>query len=874
MNWRIRHILATLSVGALGLLGPAAYAQPWYESYTGWEVSTEPVLPSEERHPSIWFSADDLDALRAKRDADSYTQGLWLTIQQEIAEYRGMSIDETTMNTRPIMAKTLAFAWVMDQDEDVLGQAIDVLSTAYDNVPREVPKDGEHRLIYRATWLQNYLAAYDWLQPELTPEQDESIRARLTEEAQLIRDNLVEGIVYAPRPHNHRSKPAYALASAAVTLSDHPGAADWLEHALEQSNTVTRYQFSSDGIYREGGHYHVYNMVNLVPFLWHYLNVSGVDLFDEFAPGFEWPIEIRMHRGTMPNIEDSYIKPMPTHMVAAAYQNRDTHLHSSAPLAELLQWNFMSMSPWPEDYSGATNDVIWEIDELITYDPSIPLTAPDVYPTRLVESGQVAFRNVWEADAEEGRYLLFHGVPAADNHNHSDNLSYVLEARDAMLAVDAGYGSSGFSDPLRDWYTSPEAHNIVTVNGAAPGDFDFNVGPRLTHFFTSDAYDFAEMEARLPFRSGNTMRRGIAFPNQSYWVVYDLMYADGDVDYNLNVHGRTTRSRDIQQDGNRITWTSPATFGPSARLHTMLLASEPELEIAIERGGTSLSRGHAEPQYYARAYQRADTAAFLHLLYPSAASEESPDVSDVSADGALAFELTEADRVSLFAAQPTNRAVTIGRLTTDAVFAWAERTGDQIGSIAITRGREVSWDGRAVLETDVPLTLSMTLENGVPQTFTLDDLDGPVEFVLHARGGASIDEVTGKDGPVHFDVLDEGAVRIRLEEGGTYRVVTSVGAEKPEGVSGELQIELYPNPSTDRAFVRYEVPEPAPVTVRIYNMLGQLVTTLADGYHAAGVYQREWQGGKHTTGHVPSGSYIVELQTGRSRLHALMVRSR
>ena len=152
---------------------------------------------------------------------------------------------------------------------------------------------------------------------------------------------MVTGVRYAPRPHNHRSKPAYAVGTAALTLSDHADAADWLTLALEQQNTTTRYQFCADGVYREGSHYWVYTLVNALPFLWQYRAGVGVDLFPAYQPTFEWAVQVRDRarlaaraRRRLPQARARPTwSPLPT-------PTAPTDLHPTAPLGEVLQWNW------------------------------------------------------------------------------------------------------------------------------------------------------------------------------------------------------------------------------------------------------------------------------------------------------------------------------------------------------------------------------------------------------------------------------------------------------------------------------------------------------------------------------------------------------
>jgi len=252
-----------------------------YENYTGFTVPETPVLPASEIHPSLYFSDDEIDRLKSRTLEQDY-QVAWTEIQEDAIRYLEGTASQNDENDRPRLAKTLAFYWLMTGSSAALQNSIDALMLAYVGVPQSEAKRYDE--IYRATWLQNYCAAYDWVFHELTAEQDSAIRAKIADETQWLRENLTDGLDLAPRPHNHRSKPAWAIATAALTLSEHPNASDWLEYALIQMNTVTKYMFSADGIYREGGHYWMYNAVNFIPFLWHYLNVAGVDLFPYYQP--------------------------------------------------------------------------------------------------------------------------------------------------------------------------------------------------------------------------------------------------------------------------------------------------------------------------------------------------------------------------------------------------------------------------------------------------------------------------------------------------------------------------------------------------------------------------------------------------------------
>ncbi len=67
----------------------------------------------------------------------------------------------------------------------------------------------------------------------------------------------------------------------------------------------------------------------------------------------------------------------------------------------------------------------------------------------------------------------------------------------------------------------------------------------------------------------------------------------------------------------------------------------------------------------------------------------------------------------------------------------------------------------------------------------------------------------------------------------------------------------YPNPFNPTTTVRFAVAKPGNVTIAVYNMLGQRVATLVNGYFQAGTYAATWDG----TG-MPSGVYFYKIEAG------------
>ncbi len=72
----------------------------------------------------------------------------------------------------------------------------------------------------------------------------------------------------------------------------------------------------------------------------------------------------------------------------------------------------------------------------------------------------------------------------------------------------------------------------------------------------------------------------------------------------------------------------------------------------------------------------------------------------------------------------------------------------------------------------------------------------------------------------------------------------------------------YPNPFNPTTTLRYELPEPGKVEVRIFDLQGRLVNQLVSEYQEVGKYSVVWNGCDNRGYQVPSGIYIYQLKSG------------
>ena len=70
-----------------------------------------------------------------------------------------------------------------------------------------------------------------------------------------------------------------------------------------------------------------------------------------------------------------------------------------------------------------------------------------------------------------------------------------------------------------------------------------------------------------------------------------------------------------------------------------------------------------------------------------------------------------------------------------------------------------------------------------------------------------------------------------------------------------------PNPFTQSTVISYQLPVVCQVSLRVYNIAGQLIRTLEDGEQAAGYHALAWDGTNESGEQVGSGIYFYSLET-------------
>jgi len=108
---------------------------------------------------------------------------------------------------------------------------------------------------------------------------------------------------------------------------------------------------------------------------------------------------------------------------------------------------------------------------------------------------------------------------------------------------------------------------------------------------------------------------------------------------------------------------------------------------------------------------------------------------------------------------------------------------------------------------------------------------------------------------------------------GTYAdpILASTGKQSTTFPGKLLLQQNYPNPFNPSTTIQYSLPSPNHVTIRIFNIKGQLVKSLVDADKSSGGYIIQWDGKTDGGMKAASGVYFYCIKAGESKLTREMV---
>jgi hypothetical protein len=118
-------------------------------------------------------------------------------------------------------------------------------------------------------------------------------------------------------------------------------------------------------------------------------------------------------------------------------------------------------------------------------------------------------------------------------------------------------------------------------------------------------------------------------------------------------------------------------------------------------------------------------------------------------------------------------------------------------------------------------------------------------------------------GELRFNMVDEKGNSVCGIKGETPIPISQGTGEPVEMQAAPFELKgNYPNPFNPETVIKFNLPQASPVTLKVYNVLGQAVNTLLDEPLSAGSHSVSWNG-KNAQGHdVASGVYFYRISAG------------
>ncbi len=122
------------------------------------------------------------------------------------------------------------------------------------------------------------------------------------------------------------------------------------------------------------------------------------------------------------------------------------------------------------------------------------------------------------------------------------------------------------------------------------------------------------------------------------------------------------------------------------------------------------------------------------------------------------------------------------------------------------------------------------------------------------------------------DTLSIDSLRLKARYAKTFYDQLGVSGSLGENTNTPLLLhQNAPNPFKQLTTINYQLAKPGLVNLKVYNIAGQLVKTLASGQVSAGLHTIKWDGRDNQGNKVSSGAYVYRLQAGNKDMTKKLV---
>jgi len=536
-----------------------------------------------------------------------------------------------------------------------------------------------------------YAQTYDFIADRLSPEEDKEVRRRLAraveERVKELWSNSDPRSRKGPPPPREKSfypvrRRAYtqgsyieacAIVVGALALAGHPKADEWLHFGLNAiDEEILREMTTPFGYYREGHGYMAMAESRSGAVCWLALENIGASPFELY------PLAEKMHelflRDRMPN---GWCPPINDNRATSTIpQVLYVSLYTAPSTRAAAMWDWKTQTHIPR---GTLPDSHYGCLFLLFDTPEkdkLPSSPPPWTPTQFL-GDYLVFRSDWSPDAAYLCLNTKHFPTTSASHDQGDHNSFLMYAKRAFLAIDAGYGNTAgrLIHLVRGWCRgSRYAHNMILVDGQRPRSYHkspyvYPNAPFPRNTFTTKFFDFGEsVLEQWEFRNerGETCvlnhRRSVLFPHtspspaQHYFIVADRLESltDNVHTYEFVLNGncrypylnprrlgdfvQSPASVDAVRKANNLTverkpegvearWVIQNSDGQDVAFRAFFPISPQSVEVTTGDGWLGYLRPIARNKYLVLRKEGVRHASFLAILYPDLMNDPNDDVS-------------------------------------------------------------------------------------------------------------------------------------------------------------------------------------------------------------------------------------------------------
>ena len=697
-------------------------------------------FPQRSTHPRLYFDAQSVEQLRARRGQPA-TKELWTALRQAADASRATGAIAHggdvfgRLDSRYLLPSLLGYFDVLNRARVRISGNAAVAFLDNDPAARaaaraallEVAKwqtwtppwfeaHGQHTY-YPAGQLASAVAlAYDLLYDDLSAGERQLVRRALLERAILPtwREYVVDNRVMADTSNWISHTVGGAIIAAAAIAGDGSAEEDEalarpLNGLLMKIEDHMAASFLRDGSYGEGISYMEFDFETLGPMLYAVERVFGQSYWNTT------------------NVIEALRYPLHTlaDPVSESLDMGDTHPPAGYAIGPLVARSTDPVIRWyGQRFKPST------FFDFLFFDDSVAPRAPSGSGSRIFDAkGNALFRTGWNGEAG---LVLFRAGPTF-NHNHADQGSFQFRAFGETLVTEAGW-SDYYKDPYYDtFFTQAAGHNTLLVdgNGASQEIADtaqfaaLDRHPRLTDATLSPFYDAVGSELASVYRGRlQSYSRRLAYIKPKYLVLFDRVGANAPSPrLTLRLHVPAKNGLTVHAAGPTTTATYAGTHAalairPMASTPFRLSAGEGHIPYPVFANRTP-DTVPPQPAYVDLVTEQSVADAwFVVVLVPgkdiATATTAAAGMRPVEAPGWAGFQTaTAASRdFVLFSTGSASRQTEWEGWRTDAKSLIATTAGSVVQRVGAQQVRTLRHSGRTLVEADQSLNLALEYDAG------------------------------------------------------------------------------------------------------------------------------------------------------------------